>query len=252
MRRPLIAGNWKMHKTIGEAVALVTELRKQLSDVRDCDMSVAPPFTAVHAVAEKLAGSNIAVAGQDLFWEEKGAFTGQVCASMLKEAGATQVLIAHSERRQFFGETNETSNKRLKAALKAGLVPILCVGETLAEREGGRTGDVVKGQLEGALAGLSPKELTTLVVAYEPVWAIGTGKVATPAQAQEVHALIRAQLRAKDANWADTVRILYGGSVKPDNARELLSQADIDGALVGGASLDAANFAGIVKARAAH
>ncbi len=248
-RRPFVAGNWKMHKTVAESVAFVAELRRRLSQVRDCDLAVAPPFTALYPVAQKLAGSNIAVAGQDVFWEEKGAFTGAVAPGMLKEAGCTHVLIAHSERRQYFGETNETSNKRLRAALKAGLVPILCIGETLAEREAGRTADVVKSQLEGALAGLSPGELTSLVVAYEPVWAIGTGKVATPQQAQEVHALVRDRLRARDASWAAGVRILYGGSVKPDNAAELFAQPDIDGGLVGGASLDAASFVGIVKAR---
>ncbi len=248
-RRPLVAGNWKMHKTVAESVAFVAELRRLLSQVRDCDLAVAPPFTALYPVAQKLAGSNIAVAGQDVFWEEKGAFTGAVAPGMLKEAGCTHVLIAHSERRQYFGETSETSNKRLRAALKAGLVPILCIGETLAEREAGRTADIVKSQLEGALAGFSPGELASLVVAYEPVWAIGTGKVATPQQAQEVHAMVRDRLRARDASWAAGVRILYGGSVKPDNAAELFAQPDIDGGLVGGASLDAASFVGIVKAR---
>jgi triosephosphate isomerase len=248
-RRQLIAGNWKLNKTVAESTAFAAELSRLLSQVRDCDLAVAPVYTAVHAVAHKLDGTNIAVAGQDLFWEDQGAYTGAVSGPLLKEAGCTYVLIAHSERRQYFGETNETSNRRLKAALQAGLIPILCIGETLAEREASRTADVVKSQLEGALAGFSPPALASLVIAYEPVWAIGTGKVATPAQAQEVHALIRERLRARDAVWAESVRILYGGSVKPDNAGVLLTQPDIDGALVGGASLEAASFAGIVKAR---
>jgi triosephosphate isomerase (TIM) len=248
-RRKLIAGNWKMYKTVAEATELVGELRRLLSQVRDCDIAVAPAYTAIYAVAQKLKDSNIAVAGQELFFEDKGAYTGAVSAPMLKEAGCTYALVGHSERRQIFGETLASSNKRMQATLRAGLVPILCVGETLAEREAGRTNAVVAEQLDGALAGFANDALKSLVVAYEPVWAIGTGKVATPQQAQEAHSFIRERLRGRDATLAANTRILYGGSVKPDNARELLSQPDIDGALVGGASLDAASFAGIVKAR---
>ena len=252
MRRQLIAGNWKLQKTVTEAVAFVGELRQKLAPVKDADILVCPTYPALHPVAKALAGSNIAVGAQDLYWEEKGAFTGTVSAAMIKDTGCSHVLVAHSERRQLFCETNETSNKRVRAALKVGLVPVLCVGETLAEREGGRTTDVVKAQLEGGLAGLSPADLKTLVIAYEPVWAIGTGKVATPAQAQEVHATIRAWLRsAKDAALADGCRVLYGGSVKPDNAAELLRQPDIDGALVGGACLEVASFVAIVNGRRA-
>jgi triosephosphate isomerase len=251
-RRQFVAGNWKMHKTVSEAVAFVGELRQALASIRDCDIAVAPPYLAIHPVAEKLKGSNIAVSGQEIFFEDKGAFTGAVSGPMLKEAGCMYSLIAHSERRQYFGETNETSNKRLRATLRAGLVPILCVGETLAEREAGRTNAVVEAQLTGALTGTSVTELANLVVAYEPVWAIGTGKVATPAQAQEVHAFIRERLSSKDGTWARVVRILYGGSVKPDNAAELLSQPDIDGGLVGGAALDVASFVGIVKGSKAN
>jgi len=248
MRKPFIAGNWKLHKTLPEALELAMELRRLLAQVRDCELAVCPTFVAVHAVAQKLEGSNIGVGGQDLYWEDKGAFTGTVSGPMLKAAGARYVLVAHSERRQLFGETNETSAKRLDAAMRAGLMPILCIGETLAEREAGRTAAVVLGQLDGALARHEPDALRTLVIAYEPVWAIGTGKVATPQQAQEVHNLIRERLRAREARLAEETRILYGGSVKPDNAGELLSQQDIDGALVGGASLDAGQFVGIVKA----
>jgi triosephosphate isomerase len=249
MRRQLIAGNWKLFKNVTEAVAFVRELRGALAGVTDADVLVAPPYVDLYPVAKELAGSSIAVAGQDLFWEDKGAFTGTVSGPMLKDAGCSAVLIGHSERRQFFGETNETSSKRVRAALRSGLVPVLCVGELLAEREAGRTHEIVAAQLDGALEGLSAKDLATLVVAYEPVWAIGTGKVATPAQAQEVHAMIRERLRARDRAWADGLRILYGGSVKPDNAAELLRQPDIDGALVGGACLEVKSFQAIVEAR---
>ncbi len=247
-RRKLIAGNWKLHKTIAESLELVTELKRLLGPVRDCDLVVAPPYTAIHAVAQRLEDSQIEVAAQELYPEDKGAFTGAVSGPLIKEAGAEYVIVGHSERRQIFGETLASSQLRLKAALRAKLVPILCIGETLAEREAGRTTQVVGEQLDAALLGSDAAQLSPLVVAYEPVWAIGTGKNATSAQAQEVHVFIRERLRARDARLAET-RILYGGSVKPDNARELLAQPDIDGALVGGASLDAASFVGIVKAR---
>lgn len=248
-RRPMIAGNWKLHNTVAESLALVTELRHQLAAVRDCDVVVAPSYTALHAVADRLQGSNIAVAAQELYPEDKGAFTGAVSGPQIKEAGATYVLVGHSERRQLFGETLESSHLRVQAALKAGLHPILCIGETLAERQKDATAKVVGEQLEAALGQLKPDALAHAVIAYEPVWAIGTGQVATPQQAQEVHHIIRERLRHRDAAWAEGMRILYGGSVKADNAADLLRQADIDGALVGGASLKADSFVGIVKAR---
>ncbi len=248
-RRLMIAGNWKLHKTIHEATELVRELRRLLAQVRDCDLVVAPPYTALAAVRKALEDSTIELAAQELFWEDKGAFTGTVSGPMLKDAGCRYVLVGHSERRQFFGETLESSGKRVRAALRAGLVPIFCIGETLAEREAGKTLEVVGAQLDAGIKDLSVAELSGIVIAYEPVWAIGTGKVATPQQAQEAHAAIRERLRARDPGAAEAIRILYGGSVKPDNAGELLGQADIDGALVGGASLTADQFVGIVKGR---
>jgi triosephosphate isomerase (TIM) len=247
-RRRLIAGNWKMYKTVPEALTLATLLKQKLGVVRDRDIVIAPPASALYALRGRLEDSNIALAGQDVFWEDQGAYTGSISAPMLKDVGCTYVLIGHSERRQYFGETIETSHKRLRAVLRAGLAPILCVGETLPEREANRTTAVVGAQLDGALTGLSNDELGRLVVAYEPVWAIGTGKVASPGQAQEVHDFIRERLRSRAIAFGDSVRLLYGGSVKPDNAKDLMSQRDIDGALVGGASLDADSFAAIVKA----
>lgn len=248
-RRPLIAGNWKMHKTVSEALTLVGELRRLLGQVRDCDLAVAPPYTALHPVGQKLAEANIALAAQDIFFEDSGAYTGAVAGPMLHDVGCSYVLVGHSERRQLFGETLESSHARVRAALRAGLAPILCVGETLQQRDANQTSAVVGEQLEAALGELSVGELAHLVVAYEPVWAIGTGRVATPQQAEQMHAEIRERLRARDAAWAARVRLLYGGSVKPENAAELLSQPNIDGALVGGASLDAEKFAAIVRAR---
>ncbi len=247
-RKKFVAGNWKMHKTVAEVVALVRELRDLVGGIEGVRVAVAPPFTAVHAVAQLLTGSRIEVAGQNVHWEAQGAFTGEVSCGMLAEAGATCVIIGHSERRQFFGETDATVNKRTKAALAAKLTPIVCVGELLEEREAGRTMDVVGRQVRGGLAGLSAAELEQVVIAYEPVWAIGTGKTATTAQAQEVHAAIRAILRELGGDVADRMPIQYGGSVKPENAAELMSQPDVDGALVGGASLKADSFAAIVEA----
>jgi len=247
-RTPFVAGNWKMHLDIAEGVALVRELRASLEGVRGVRVAVAPPFTAVHAVAQALAGSAIEVAGQDVHWETQGAFTGEVSAGMLRDAGASCVIIGHSERRQFFGETDETVGRRTRAALAAGLTPIVCVGESLADREAERTLQVVGTQVKDGLRGLSADELAKLVIAYEPVWAIGTGRTATAAQAQEVHAAIREMLRDLGGDVADSVPLQYGGSVKPDNAAELLSQPDVDGALVGGASLKASSFAAIVRA----
>lgn len=247
-RRKLIAGNWKLNKTIGESVELARELKNSLAQVRHCDIVVAPVYTALASVAQALAGSNIAVSAQELYWEDNGAFTGAVSGPLIHEAGCRYVLVGHSERRQLFGETLQTSRKRVGAALKAQLTPILCIGESLQEREQNRTEVVVREQLDAGIADLSHAELRRLVVAYEPVWAIGTGKVATPEQAQQVHHFIRERLRHVDKTISEELRLLYGGSVKADNAGSLLQQADIDGALVGGASLVASSFAGIVKA----
>jgi len=251
-RRTFIAGNWKMNKTVAEATALVRELRSAVSMVRDrVEIAVAPPFTALHPVAKALEDSNISLAGQNCHAEASGAFTGEVAAPMLKEVGCSWVILGHSERRQYFGETDAGVNRKVAAVLKAGMLPIICVGETLAEREAGKTLSVVETQVRGCLAGFGKDEGAKFVIAYEPVWAIGTGKTATTRQAQEVHEHIRGllvQLWGRDA--AEAVRIQYGGSVKADNAAELLSQPDIDGALVGGASLKVADFATIVKAKA--
>jgi triosephosphate isomerase len=251
-RRLVIAGNWKMNKTVAESLAFARELRGLVSVVRDrVEIVVVPPFTAIHAVAKAVEDSNILVGAQNCHWDASGALTGEVSAQMVKEAGATYVVLGHSERRQLFGETDETVNKRVRAALAVGLKAILCVGETLREREAGQTLAVVGRQLEGGLTGLEAGEMDNVIIAYEPVWAIGTGKTATSQQAQDVHAFIRDVLVKRVGKVvADTVRIQYGGSVKPDNASELLGQQDVDGALVGGASLKASDFAAIVKARA--
>jgi triosephosphate isomerase len=247
-RTPLLAGNWKMHGARREAVALATALAKDVGRVTGREVLVAPSFTALDAVAAAITGTQIRLAAQNLHWEPKGAYTGEVSASMLVEAGCTHVIIGHSERRQFFGETDETVNKRLHAALAAGLVPIVCVGETLQEREAEATVQIVERQVRSGLAGVAPADLAKSIVAYEPVWAIGTGKTATPAQAQAVHRTIRDQLaKLADAATAERIRILYGGSVKPDNIDSLMAEADIDGALVGGASLVAEQFIRIVR-----
>jgi triosephosphate isomerase len=236
-----------MHKTTAEAVALVRELRQRLNT--QVQVGIAPPFTALAPVKAALQGSPIQLFAQNCHAEKQGAFTGEVSAPMLAEVGCDGVILGHSERRQLFGETDEGVNKKLKAALEAQLHPIVCVGETLAEREANRTWEVVSRQLRGALAGISPEQIGKLTLAYEPVWAIGTGKVATTAQAQEVHGQIRGLLRElASAQAAESTRIQYGGSVKPDNAAELLAQPDIDGALVGGASLKADDFARIIAA----
>jgi triosephosphate isomerase (TIM) len=247
-RTPVVVGNWKLHKTVAEAVALVTELKNALGAVRGVEVGVAPVFTALHPVARRLEGSAIRVCGQDCYWEDRGAFTGEVSAPLLADAGCTHVIVGHSERRQLFGESDDTVGRRAAAALRTGLTPIVCVGETEAERDAGRTVDRVAAQLEGALAGLDPRDAGRVIVAYEPVWAIGTGRTATPAQAEEVHAFVRGWLRDRWGDVADAIRIQYGGSVKPDNAAELMGQPNIDGALVGGASLEAGPFLAIVKA----
>jgi len=247
MRIPFVAGNWKMFKTVHDAVVYAKEFRSLVKDVEDVEIVLAPPFTAIHAVAEAVRNTVVGVAGQDLFWENEGAFTGEVSAPMIKEAGAEYVIIGHSERRQHFGETDLTVNRKVAAAQSAQLTPIVCVGETLEQRERGETLDVLDRQVKQGLDGLTGAQVGALVVAYEPVWAIGTGRTATAAQAQEAHAHIRLRLRGwfgEDA--AGQCHVIYGGSVKPDNIVELSAQPDVDGALVGGASLDVAGFAKIV------
>jgi len=237
-----------MHKTIKEGQELVVVLRRELYQVENLDIVVCPPYTLLSYLADALETSNIAVGAQDVYWQDEGAFTGEISGKMLKDAGCSFVIIGHSERRQFFGETNESVNKKLKAALAIGLTPIVCVGEVLKEREAGKTLDVLKDHIEGALSGISVEDALKIVIAYEPVWAIGTGKTATPAQAQEAHKYIRALLlKLYNQEVASYLRIQYGGSVKPDNIAELMKQPDVDGALVGGASLEAVSFSEIVK-----
>jgi len=249
MRTPIIVGNWKLNKTIHEAVGLVNSLQPLVAEVADVEIVVAPVFTGLSVVAQALAGGNIRLAAQDVFWEDSGAFTGEVSPGMLKDVGCAYVIIGHSERRQYFGETNENVNRKAKAAHAHGLIPIICAGESLEEREVGRTGAVVKDHIRSGIAGLSADQIVSTVIAYEPVWAIGTGQNATPDQAQEVHALIRSLLsEIYSAEVASRVRIQYGGSVKPENAAALIAQPDVDGALVGTASWEAESFAQIVKA----
>ncbi len=247
MRIPFIAGNWKMFKTIHEAVVFTKELRSTLKDVADVEIVIAPPFTAIHAVAEASRNTNIGVAAQDMHWEREGAFTGEVSPAMIQEAGAAYAIIGHSERRRLFGETDATVNRKMMAAFLAGLTPIVCVGETLEERERGETLAVLDRQVKDGFDRLAAEQVAELVVAYEPVWAIGTGRNASSAQAGEAHAHIRNRLRQWfGADAADRCHVIYGGSVKPDNIRELILEPDVDGALVGGASLDVASFAEIV------
>ena len=248
MRKPIIAGNWKMYKTVHEAKTLVSELSAAVKDVTDVEAVVCPPFTALNAVIATVQGTNIAVGAQNMHWEDQGAYTGEVSPVMLKEMGCKYVIIGHSERREYFAETDENVNKKAKAAFKHGLLPIVCVGEKLTQREQGITEQVIKTQVEGGLAGLEKDQVAQLVVAYEPVWAIGTGKTASNEDAQQVIGFIRGVIvQMYGQELADKVRIQYGGSVKPDNIAGLMKQKDIDGALVGGASLDAKNFAGIIK-----
>ncbi|MDI6606559.1 MAG: triose-phosphate isomerase [Candidatus Omnitrophota bacterium] len=248
MRRTIIAGNWKMYKTIKEGQELVNALNRELYNLQNLDIVVCPPYTLLSCLADMLTESNIALGAQDLFWEEEGAFTGEVSAQMLKDAGCQFVIIGHSERRQYFAETNGSVNKKLKAALKYGLTPIVCIGETLKEREANSTFKVLEDQLTGGLSGINQEEAARIVIAYEPVWAIGTGKTATSAQAEEAHKYIR-DLLAKlyDLETAESIRLQYGGSVKPENISELMQQPDIDGALVGGASLRADSFGDIAR-----
>ena len=246
MRIPVIAGNWKLYKNSAEAVQLVADLIPRIQHIQDVEIVVAPVFTVLSTVKAAIAGSQVKLAAQDCFWEEEGAYTGEIAPRMLIDAGCSHVIIGHSERRQYFGETDDTVNRKINAALKAGLVAIFCVGETLAEREADQTFAVLRTQITGGLNGIPAADLSKVIVAYEPVWAIGTGKTATDGQAQEVHAFIRTLLEEiHDGRTAASMRILYGGSVKPENVKGLMAQKDIDGALVGGASLKADSFAAI-------
>lgn len=248
MRTPLIAGNWKMNKTPNEAVAFAAQFIQYVEDCEDIGIVLAPPAPALTAMAVALKGTNILLAAQNLHWEESGAYTGEISAGMLSEIGCSYVIVGHSERRQFFGETNDTVNKKLNAVLNENMVPILCVGELLEHRKSDRTEAVIEEQVRGGLEGIRPEEMKNIVVAYEPVWAIGTGETASPGQAQQVHAFIRMLVKELfGLSIAEEIRIQYGGSVKPSNAAELMSQPDVDGALVGGASLDPESFAGIVR-----
>ena len=249
MRKPVIAGNWKMYKFLDEAVQTALALKPLVSNANHCEIVISPVFTALKTVASRLEGSNIRVSAQDCSTQnEFGAQTGEITASMLKDVGCSHVIIGHSERRQFYGETDGSVNKKTGAAIEAGLTAIVCVGEMLAEREAGKAESVVETQLNGGLQGLTVGNMERIIIAYEPVWAIGTGKTATPEQAQEMHGYIRRKLGDTHGKQvADSVRILYGGSVKPDNITELMSQEDIDGALVGGASLEAESFSKIVN-----
>jgi triosephosphate isomerase len=247
-RRPLIAGNWKMHKTCTEAVATAEQLAQQVAGIDSVDVMIAPPFTAIAAVAAALRNSPVMVGAQNVFWEQQGAYTGEISAAMLVSAGCRFVIIGHSERRQFFGETDQTVNRKIQSALEAGLIPVFCVGETDAERQMDQTFAVLQRQVEKGLNNIVLSRDDDLVVAYEPVWAIGTGKTATVGQAQQAHAFIRQRLGgAIGETLAKSTRILYGGSVKPDNIASLMAMPDVDGALVGGASLEADTFSRIVR-----
>ena len=248
MRTPFIAGNWKMYKTVAETVKYVKEFRGLVKDFTNVEIVLAPPFTALHAAAEAARNSNVGIAAQDMHWEREGAFTGEISAAMIRETGAEYVIIGHSERRTLFGETDAMVNRKLGAAFTGGLTPIVCIGETLDQRERNETLDVLDRQIKSGLDGVTSEQLARLVLAYEPVWAIGTGRNATPAQAGEAHSHIRQRLRQWfGVDAADRCRVIYGGSVKPENARDLVGQADVDGALVGGASLDIRAFFDIIS-----
>jgi triosephosphate isomerase (TIM) len=247
-RRPFVAGNWKLNPLgLGAARDLASQVAAARPEIAGCDLVLIPPFTAIGAVAQAVSGTDIAVGAQDLYWEDQGAFTGEISAPMLKDAGCAYVLVGHSERRQYFGETDETVNRKAQAALKAGLTPIVCIGEVLAERDAGKTLARIDEQLDRGLAGFSPEDMGRTIIAYEPVWAIGTGRTATPEQAEEVHAHIRGRIRESYGNAAAGCAIIYGGSVKPANSYPLFEERDIDGFLVGGASLDAGGFAAIAR-----
>ena len=248
IEKPFIAGNWKMHKLIPEAIELVQIMKEASTELTEAEIVVIPPFTAISELSKTLAGSTVRLGSQNIFWEEQGAFTGEISPPMLKDAGCTYAVIGHSERRQYFGETNQTVNKKIRAALAHDLLPIMCIGESLEEREKGETMTKVSTQLQEGLEGFSPEEMQHIVVAYEPIWAIGTGLTATPEQAEEVHQFIRNTLAEKYGNEVSSCAIiLYGGSVKPSNTFSLLKEKDINGALVGGASLKSDSFIEIVK-----
>jgi len=248
-RKPFVAGNWKMNNTPSESVELAKALVRRLANIKGVDVALCPPFTSLTAVGGIISGTNIRLGAQNMHWQKSGAYTGEVSAAMLRDLYCHYVIIGHSERRQYFGETDEIVNRKLKAALAGNLCPIVCVGETLEQRKSGETQTVIEKQFEDGLKGLAASNFNTLIIAYEPIWAIGTGLTATPQQAQEVHKFIRGLVQEQaDEKTASTVRILYGGSVKPDNAKELFQQPDIDGGLIGGASLDADSFTAIVNA----
>ena len=249
-RRPFFCGNWKLNGNVGDSVELATQVRNGVATWRDVDVAVAPTYLSIEAVARRLEGGPVAVAAQNCFWEDKGAFTGEVSPTQLVDAGCKFVILGHSERRQLMGEMDAAVNLKARAALRAGLSPIICVGETLAERDAGETLGRMQAQIDAAIKDIAEDDLARCLIAYEPVWAIGTGRNATPAQAQEVHSFLRGRLAARSASVAAAVRILYGGSMKPDNVVDLLAQEDVDGGLVGGASLSAPSFIQIV--RAAH
>ncbi len=243
-----IAANWKMYKTVDEAVEFVKRLTEKIDTLEDREVVIAPPFTALYPLKDLVSPSWLSLSAQNCFWEEKGAYTGEISPVMLKDVGCSYTIVGHSERRQYFGEKNEDINKKLKALIKVGIRPIFCVGERLEEREAGKTFEVIKSQIDGGLDGLDSVDVAKVVIAYEPVWAIGTGKTASPQQAQEVHAFIREHLAMlTNKSVANEIRILYGGSVKPNNADSLMSENDIDGALVGGASLEVDSFLRIVR-----
>lgn len=248
-RKNLVAANWKMNKTIADSEAFVTELKSGLGGVGNCDLLVFPPFFSLPRVSAMLRGTGVATGAQDVFWEERGAYTGEISCEMIRDAGGTYGLVGHSERRHVIGENDEIINKKLRAVLNGGLLPILCVGEQIEHRESGGHESVVRGQLDAALSGLSGEEIARVVIAYEPVWAIGTGKTATPADAVNMHVFIRGWIRDSFGDAAaESLRIQYGGSVKPSNAAELLGEEEIDGALIGGAGLEAQSFLAIASA----
>ncbi|KAA3611324.1 MAG: triose-phosphate isomerase [Calditrichaeota bacterium] len=248
-RKKVIAGNWKLHKSNSEAQQLANQIKIRSTDIKNADIILCPPYTALTVVHDVIKDSEIGLGAQNMYWEKSGAFTGEINAEMIKSTGAGYVIIGHSERRQYFGETDETVNKKIKAALDEGLKPIVCVGESLEERESDITAKIIETQVNGALSGLTAQQMADLIIAYEPVWAIGTGKTATPEQAQEVHAQIRALVDSQFGNdVSSNIRIQYGGSVKEENAEILLGQPDIDGALVGGACLKAETFLPIIQA----
>jgi triosephosphate isomerase len=249
MRKPIIAGNWKMFKLVGDSIAMVTALKPLVANANQVEIVLAPPYTSIKSVADRAEGSNIHLAAQDISTEIKhGAHTGEICGDMLKDIGCSHVIIGHSERRSMYGDTNQVVNRKIRAALNFSLAPIVCVGETLDERDAGREQEVVGNQLDESLSGLTKEEMLRSIIAYEPVWAIGTGRTASPVQAQEMHRFIRHWLGGRfDNETAEATRILYGGSVKPDNVADLMREPDIDGALVGGASLEAESFAKLVN-----